>query len=120
MNISCYYSIMATSKMDQLLKHFEETKTLSVKHHLETDEFDYYVMTDKSGNNTDFIQYKNKNLPESFFATRINTDDFEEMQKVLESKGYAVEGPIEDNDKVKLALFVSAKGEPNILVFKHK
>jgi len=120
MKISSYYAIMSTSKMDELINFFNKVGSLSVKHHMEFDEFDYYVMVDKTGNNTDFIQYKNKKMPEGFLAIRQNTDNFDEFAALLKEEDYVVEGGIIENDNVKCGLFVSKRGEVSTFIIEHK
>jgi len=120
MVVSSFYTVFVTANMEKMLKRFSKTGSLKVQHHFETKEFDYYVMSDNSGNNTDFIQFKNIEMKDGFYAVRMNTDNFEQMAAILYDNEFEIEGKIEDNQHVKLAKFVSKNNEPSILLFEHK
>jgi len=119
MIITSLYSVFVTNQMDELLSRFEKTGSLRIKHHFETDAFDYYVMNDSSGNASDFIQFKNDDQGERFYALRMNVNDFDRMQEILLSKGYALKGEIQETEHNRHAVFISAT-EPNVILFQHK
>ncbi len=121
MVISSFYSVFTTTRIQMYMKMLEGRDGLSIKHHFENDEFDYYVMKDSAGNSTDLIQFKNKDVKEGFYAIRINVNDFAEMVDALQKVGYAIkEDEIKDTETFKVGLLVSSTGAPNILLFEHK
>ncbi len=103
------------------MKMLEGRDGLKIVHHFENDQFDYYVMKDQSGNSTDLIQFKNKEVKEGFYAIRINVNDFDEMKSALEKVGYTLkEDENVETESFKLGFLVSATGAPSILLFEHK
>ena len=120
MVVSSMYSVFSTNRMDALLEQFEKIGALSLKHHLKNDAFDYYIMEDASGNSTDFIQFKNKEVKEGFFAFRMNVNNYDRMEMLLTERGYAQSGSLIETDTAKYAHFVSADGEPDVMLFYHK
>ena len=120
MVVSSMYSVFSTNRMDVLLKKFEKYGALSLKHHLKNDVFDYYIMEDASGNCTDFIQFKNKEVKEGFFALRMNVNNYDRMEMLLTESGYTQSGKVIETDTAKYAHFVSAGDEPDIMLFHHK
>lgn len=120
MIVSSMYSVFSTNKMDVLLEKFDKIGALTLKHHLENDVFDYYIMEDASGNSTDYIQFKNKEAKEGFFAYRMNVNNYDRMEMLLTEDGYKQSGDVIETDTAKYALFVSTNGEPDIMLFYHK
>lgn len=121
MVISSFYSVFTTTRIQLYMKMLEGRDGLKIVHHFENDEFDYYVMKDQSGNSTDLIQFKNKEVKEGFYAIRINVNDFDEMKAALEKVGYTLEEDKNvETESFKLGFLVSATGAPNILLFEHK
>jgi len=119
MIITSLYSVFVTNQMDELLRRFEKTGSLRIKHHFETAAFDYYVMNDSCGNASDFIQFKNEDQGEHFYALRMNVNDFDKMADMLISKGYVLKGQIQENEHNRHAIFLSTT-EPNVILFQHK
>ena len=121
MVISSFYSVFTTTRIELYMKMLEGRDGLKIVHHFENETFDYYVMKDQSGNSTDLIQFKNKEVKEGFYAIRINVNDFDEMKAALEKVGYTLEEDKNvETESFKLGFLVSATGAPNILLFEHK
>lgn len=77
-------------------------------------------MEDASGNATDFIQFKNREVKEGFFAFRVNVNNFDRMKLILTENGYAQSGESIETGSTQYAMFVSSCGEPSVMLFYHK
>jgi len=120
MKTTAYYSVFSANTIEQMLDHLVKNQDMTIAHHLDNDEADYYVLKDASGNSTDIFHSKNNHIQEGFFGIRMNVDDFAAASKHLEGNGYTPLFPPVDSKSNIFCIYMSGNERFNVILFQHK